>query len=95
MTYRDDRDALHARNEALEQEVLALRAQNALAVRTIEQLRNGEPEDIEPPAPGQQIHLRSVGVMITAAALVFSAVYGMRAYQATQDIAPAPIHAIE
>lgn len=84
MSYRDERDALHARNEALEHEVHRLREQNQRAEREIEQLRSGE--EVEPelivPRAKSTIHKGAVITLLATSALLFTGIHMLRAARA-------------
>ncbi len=84
MSYRDDRDALHARNQALEAEVAALRERQEQAARIHDAeleaaLQGQRPIRMVLPDRHQRIHVGAAAAMIGASVLAFTAVMGARA----------------
>lgn len=84
MSYRDDRDALHARNQALEDELAAARQREEHAARTHEDeltaaLQGQRPIRVVLPERHQRIHAGAAAAMIGASVLAFTAVLGLRA----------------
>ncbi len=80
MAYRDDRDALHARNDALEAEVMALREQQARHEAELAEAR-GEPYEPMQPTPSGRVHPPAMAGLIGASVLAFALVMGVRAVQ--------------
>lgn len=99
MTYRDDRDALHARTEALEAEVAALRAQQEQSARLHEReleaaLQGQRPIRVVLPSRRQRVHPGAAIALVAASALAFTAVMTVRAVRHAPQVASAgPAHA--
>lgn len=83
MAYRDDRDALHARNEALQAEVLALREERERAARAHEALleaaRQGVRITAHAPGAGNRVNAAAVGALLLASVSAFAVVMTVRA----------------
>lgn len=91
MSYRDDRDALHARNDALEAEVQALREERDRALEAAGQ----EPHSSRFVVPGSRsaVHPGAVGGLVGASVAAFAVVMSVRAFMGHSG-ASAPVSAV-
>lgn len=89
MAYRDDRDALHARNEALEAEVAALREQQREHAEQLESAQRGIRVEVAPAHARSRVNPAALAALVGASTVAFALVMTVRAARHDRVLAAA------